>query len=208
MRVRTFLKIKHFENKLPREILQTISNLKRGDICIDVGASTGLVSEIFLSRGAEVYAFEPHPAAFAKLLEVKEKHKRFRPFNSAVGVSEGKANLYLHTSHHSNPVIFSTGSSLMESKPNVGGDFIVCQVINFKEFIESFPSIQILKIDIEGYEVELIPHLIKLRALNNVKQIYVETHEKKWPDLRKKTIEMKNLASHSSYNEKIRWDWP
>jgi hypothetical protein len=96
----------------------------------------------------------------------------------------------------------------MESKPNVGREFIVSQVINFKEFIESFPRIQILKIDIEGYEVELIPHLINLRALNNVKHIFVETHEKKWPELRKKTFEMKQLASRSSYNEKIRWDWP
>ena len=67
-----------------------------------MGASIGLESEIFLTRGAEVYAFEPHPGAFAKLLEVKEKHKSFRPFNSAVGISEGKVNLYLHTSHHSN----------------------------------------------------------------------------------------------------------
>jgi FkbM family methyltransferase len=208
IRVHTFLKRKQFETKLPKEVLQIILNLKREDICIDVGANVGLVSEIFLSKGAEVYAFEPHPAAYAKLVEVKEKYNNFTPFNSAAGVSDGKVNLYLHTSHHSDPVMFSTGSSLMESKPNVVREFIVSEVVNFAKFLSSFSRIRILKIDIEGYEVELIPHLINLKAFNNVEHIFVETHEKKWPELAKKTTEMKRLVSESSYNEQIRWDWP
>ena len=208
IRMHTFLKRKHFETKIPKEVLQIIFNLKSEDICIDVGANVGLVSEIFLSRGAEVYAFEPHPVAFAKLEEVKEKYKNFTPFNSAAGVSDGKVNLYLHTSHHSNPVMFSTGSSLMESKPNVGSELIVSEVINFAEFLSRFPRISILKIDIEGYEVELIPHLINLKAFNNVEHIFIETHEKKWPELTKKTTEMKRVVSESSYNKQIRWDWP
>jgi len=63
IRAHTFLKRKQFVTKLPKEVLHIILNLKRGNICIDVGANVGLVSEIFLSKGAEVYAFEPHPAA-------------------------------------------------------------------------------------------------------------------------------------------------
>jgi FkbM family methyltransferase len=203
-----FLKRKHFETKLPKEVLQIILDLKSGDICIDLGANVGLVSEVFLSRGAEVYAFEPHPDAFIKLLEIKKKYKKFTPLNRAAGISEGKMNLYLHTSHHFNPVKFSTGSSLIDSKPNVGREFIECEAVNFAEFLSPFPRIRILKIDIEGYEVELMPHLIDMGALKNIDHIFVETHEKKWPELTKRTAEMRQLVSESSCSKQIRWDWP
>ena len=155
-----FLKRKHFETKLPKDIHRIISNLKTGDVCVDVGANIGIASEIFLSRGAQVYAFEPHPDAFIKLSELKRKYREFTPFNEAAGISEGKVKLYLHTSHQFDPVKFSTGSSLIGSKPNVGREFIVSKEINFAEFLLKFPRIRILKIDIEGFEVVLIPHLI------------------------------------------------
>jgi FkbM family methyltransferase len=185
-----------------------VSQLKSGDICIDLGANVGLVSEMFLSRGAEVFAFEPHPEAFKKLLEIKRQYEKLRPINRAAGITEGKIKLYLHESHHLNPVKFSTGSSLMDSKPNVGREFIVSEATNFAEFLSRFQRIRILKIDIEGYEVELLPHLIYLGVLKNIDYIFVETHEKKWPQLTKKTNEMKQLVSESSFHEQIRWDWP
>lgn len=203
-----FLKRKHFETHLPKDILRVILDLKDRDVCIDVGANVGMVSEIFLSRGAEVYAFEPHPDAFLKILELKKKYKKFTPLNESAGISEEKVKLYLHTSHHFDSLKFSTGSSLMDSKPNVGSKFIVSNAINFAEFLSRFPKIRILKIDIEGFEVQLIPHLINSRSLNNVDYVFVETHEKKWPDLKKMTDDMKQVVSESSYNDKIRWDWP
>jgi FkbM family methyltransferase len=207
-RALNFLKRKHFENQLPKDIRRIIRGLKNEDICIDVGANVGIVSEIFLSKGAEVYAFEPHPDAFIKLLEVKRKYKKFTPLNESAGISEGKVKLYLHTSHHSDPLKFSTGSSLLNSKPNISEKFIVSDAIDFAKFLSRFPRIYILKMDIEGFEVELIPHLINLRSLNNVDHVFVETHEKKWPGLKDRTADMKQLVSASPYNNQIRWDWP
>jgi FkbM family methyltransferase len=203
-----FLKRKYFEVNLPKDILSVVSELKSGDICIDVGANIGMVSEIFLTRGAEVYAFEPHPDAFKKLLEVKKKYENFTPLNQCAGITNGKVKLFLHASHHINSIKYSTGSSLMDSKPNVANDFIVSEAVNFSEFLTKFPRIRILKIDIEGYEVELVPHLIRMRALKNVEHVFVETHEKKWPDLTKITTDMKQLVSESSYKDQFRWDWP
>ena len=207
-RALNILKRKYFQTQLPKDILHIISDLKKGDFCIDVGANIGIVSEIFLSRGADVYAFEPHPDAFIKLLEVKRRYKNFTLFNEAVGISEGRVKLYLHTSHYLDPLKFSTGSSLMGSKPNVGREFIVSKAINFAEFLLKFPRIRILKIDIEGFEVELIPHLINSHSLKNVDYVFVETHEKKWPGLVDGTAAMKQLVSESMYNDQIRWDWP
>ena len=140
---------------------------------------------------------EPHPDAFIKLSEVKRKYKKFTPLNEAAGTSEGKVKLYLHTSHQFDPVRFSTGSSLLSSKPNVGREFIDCKAINFAKFLSKFPRIRILKIDIEGFEVELIPHLINSNSLKNVDYVFVETHEKKWPGLVDMTAAMKQSVFES-----------
>jgi hypothetical protein len=80
----------------------------------------------------------------------------------------------------------------MVSNPNVGKDFIVSEAASLAEFLTRFPGIRILKIDIEEYEVRLLPHLINMRAFKNVDRVFVETHEKKWPDLTKITADMNN----------------
>ena len=141
-------------------------------------------------------------------MEVQRKYRRFIPFNEAAGISEGKVKLYLHTSHQLDPVKFFTGSSLMGSKPNVGTEFIDCKAINFAEFLSKFPRNRRLIIDIQDFKVELIPHLINSRSLKNVDYVFVETQEKKWPDLVDVTGAMKQSVSESSYHDQIRWDWP
>ena len=44
---------------------------------IDIGAHLGEVSECLLRSGYEVYAFEPNPRVYAKLVERLGDHKRF-----------------------------------------------------------------------------------------------------------------------------------
>ena len=200
---------KNFENSLPKDIALIILNLTPNDTCIDVGANVGEVAKLFLSRGSRVIAFEPHPDAFSKLCMLKTKRRsQFEPVNKAVGLSNENVKLYFHENHAIDSVKYSTGSSLMANKPNVSSNYILCESIDFPKYLSNFKSIKILKIDIEGYEVELIPELIRQKALDNVDNIFVETHEKKWPELKGKTEKMKTLASSSSYREKIRWDWP
>ena len=65
-----------------------------------------------------------------------------------------------------------------------------------------------LKIDIEGYEIKLIPKLIKDKCLDKVDNIFLETHEKKWSELRKETEEMFNLIKKNNYEKKFHFDWP
>ena len=60
----------------------------------------------------------------------------------------------------------------------------------------------------EGYEVELIPELIRVNALVNVEHVFVETHDSKWADLKERTEYMKTIVSGSPHAKKFRWDWP
>mgnify|MGYP001414473383 CR=1 FL=1 len=81
-------------------------------------------------------------------------------------------------------------------------------MINLSHFLQSIEKIKILKIDIEGYETKLIPKLIKDKCLDRIDHVFLETHEKKWPKLRKDTKEIFKLIKKHNYEKKFHFDWP
>lgn len=194
--------------QLPIEIQSSIAELDKDSVCVDCGANVGKVSHLFASYGATVYSFEPNPFAYAELTKESILYPTIQPIQKAVGVSSGKVNLYFHDNSASDPVLYSQGSSLLVSKPNVNEDgHAEVETQNLSEFLSTIKCVDILKIDVEGYEVELIPHLIESNALNNVKHVFIETHDHKWTDLKVKSDKMRALALASKYCDKIRFDW-
>lgn len=103
----------------------------------------------------------------------------------------------------------SQASSLLKNKPNVSRHlFDEIQAIDFAKFILSLNTkIELIKIDIEGYEIELINFLLDKKVLGNVKKIYVETHEKKFKDLIKPTNLLKERIKAEGYKNKFSFDW-
>lgn len=95
----------------------------------------------------------------------------------------------------------------MQSKPNVGTSFFEVRGVNLSKLIEKAGEVSILKIDIEGYEVELLPTILSSGCLKFVKNVFVETHDKKWPDLHEKTSLMKSLCSQANHTNFF-WNWP
>lgn len=65
--------------------IREIQALKPGDVVVDAGAYIGDSTQMFLDRGAEVYAFEPDPNAFECL---KHNCPQAHCFNVALGNGE------------------------------------------------------------------------------------------------------------------------
>ncbi len=178
---------------------------------IDCGANRGKWSTIFADLGAQVIAFEPDPVAFKALEESARGRAGMHVRNSAAGVSDGTVRLYFHTNRDANPLDYSSGSSLLESKPNVSSEFTEVTSIDLSRVVtESSLDVEILKIDIEGYEVELLPHLISTGAIDKIRKVFVETHEKKWPDLELATRRLIKLADavEARGATEFHFDWP
>ena len=116
--------------------------------------------------------------------------------------------MYRHKHHKRNPVKFSEGSSLLSSKPNISKDGVEVKTINFCNFLHSIDHVKILKIDIEGFEVKVIPHLVKNNALKNVDNIFLELHDHKWPELRTETKNLLSLLNEKKLLGKFHLDWP
>ena len=193
---------------LPKQIKSIVSNLTSDDVCIDCGANVGVYSQLFASYGAKVYSFEPNPIAFNILKKKSEKFKNITPIMSAVGTSNTKSNLYLHKDFHLDEVLYSQSSSLIKKKNNLSESSIRIDVINFSEWLAQFDKIKFIKIDIEGYEVELLNHLIDGKDLQNIDYIFVETHEKKIAELNLGIQQLKKKIENLNLNTKIFWNWP
>ena len=80
--------------------------------------------------------------------------------------------------------------------------------IDFAEFLHSLNNnIEIIKIDIEGFEIELINHLIDEKCLKKINKIYLETHEKKFTDLIIPTKKLKERIKIEGFESKFFFDW-
>ena len=98
--------------------------------------------------------------------------------------SEGMVLLYRHPQFEEDPTFYSISSSVIASKRNVSTErAIEVRQINFINYLENLDEdIGILKIDIEGAEVELLEALFdRPDSLKRVHHIFAETHETRIP---------------------------
>lgn len=190
-----------------RRILEKVP-LGREDIALDCGANVGDMTAILARSGAEVHAFEPNPHAFKVLSERFGELSNVHCHNAAVGTKVGRISLYLHQNSEQNEVLWSNGSSLLADKPNVSPERSVeVEVVDLAEFLRSLPKpAKLLKIDIEGAEVEVLNHLIGEGCLERAEIIFVETHDAKIPSLAGPTAALRRRLQETKH-PRIHLDW-
>ena len=145
----------------------------QGGIFIDVGANFGWYSLIFSQfAGSEgrVLAFEPDPKNFDLLTYNKKQnsHNNIECFKYALGRQE--TELVLGKAPDSNPGMHSL-VDLPHIDKSRSGETV--QVRSLDDLLDNkFRVIELLKIDIEGYEVEAFKGA--LETIKRVKMILVE----------------------------------
>lgn len=146
-------------------------------VCIDCGANTGQETIPWAKKGAEVYAFEPHPECFKILKEKTARYDKVHLYEKGVWHRNSTMNLYLREGAGEMGV--SESSSLLKSKPNVDEDsYVKVEIIDLVEFIRELDKrVDVLKIDIEGAEIELVQKIIDTKIYEKIGLILVETHE-------------------------------
>lgn len=185
------------------------SMLGHGSVFVDVGANVGEISRAAHVKGAVVHCIEPNPWAMQALKRAFSEDDRAHVYNFAASKSDGTAHLFLHEEHEDDPKRFSSGSSLVGSKPNVSGTGLSVPSRDLSAFLLELGRVDFLKIDIEGYEVELVPHLVGSLDWELIGFVAVETHDKeKWSDLRAPTSKMKELVEAAGLAAKFSWNWP
>lgn len=197
----------YINSSFPYEFKSHVKNLKKKDIVFDLGANIGFVTEYLAMSGAHVIAFEPNKNAYQELVKFTSNFQNIDFYNVAAGIKNRKVKLYLHKNTKQNDNELSQASSLLINKSNVSKEiYDVINEIDFAVFLQNFKRIELIKIDIEGYEVDLINHLLDKNSLDNVGKIYLETHES-IKNLKQPTIELKERIKKMGFADKFYFDW-
>ena len=182
--------------------------IKPGYTIIDLGANLGyypLIEYQKLNGSGKIYALEPSPSNF-KTLEKNIFHNKANnlidTFQYAGGEKAGKEKFYLSTHSNVNTMIpkeFSTGKDSL----GVGDKYIEVEVIELSSFIKDKGQIDLIRMDIEGYEVEV------LRGLKNAiesssfsGQIVFECHSPKYDDKEHSIREQLKMLFDNGYYAK------
>ncbi len=202
--------LKNMIQKLLTEFLfnRYLNDLKPGAIAIDCGANIGEISYKLAKTGAKVYAFEPNPFAFEKLVNRTKSLSNVECVNKGVWDRNTTTRLYFHQQAKNDEAFWSFGSSIMKNKGNVDQSRSVeVELIDLTEFIEKLDQpVDLLKIDIEGAECELLEKFLEKDLQEKVRLTLVETHDSKIEGQKLKTDRVRRIIREKGVtNIKLSW---
>jgi FkbM family methyltransferase len=149
---------KRFEDPFAKLTAQRPELFKGGAI-IDAGANIGYTSLLFAKHGS-VHAFEPEPAN-VRMLQRNVSRSRHRDrivvHAAALGAKSGKATLWLNRRHRGDHRITTA-----EFSP--ASDTIEVDVVALDDVIHE--PVAFVKIDVQGYELEVSRGMERLLAQN------------------------------------------
>lgn len=146
-----------------REIDHTtimIQELEPNMICLDIGSNIGyyaLIMARIVGENGEVYAFEPDPRNY-KILEMNIKYNNFdniiKKYLTAVGAVSGQSTMMIMDKSNLNTLV---NEEEMLTKDNLLKEKITVSVTTIDNIYKKCQkNIDFIRMDIEGFEVEVI----------------------------------------------------
>ena len=149
-------------------------------VVVDFGSNIGISALYFLTRNSHVkiYLFEPVPRNIKRLREnLKGFESRYELNECAVGIDEGQFNFACDDTGRYGGLI-KDGASFFAQWDSE--KTIQVKVVTANQIISTILSrhkfVDILKIDVEGYENNILNHL-NTEILSHVKRVYAETED-------------------------------
>jgi FkbM family methyltransferase len=147
-------------------------------VVIDFGSNIGISALYFLTRNpsVQVYLFEPVHKNVERLKEnLKGFESRYELVECAIGIEKGEFDFALDDTGRYGGLINEGAPYFSEWAPE---KIISVEVVSanavLDEILKSHYFVDILKIDVEGYENRILSHL-KKEVLSRISRIYAET---------------------------------
>jgi len=150
--------------KLPRN---SLLGLRQYDfrVIVDVGANEGQFANTISQKfpKAQLYCFEPLPAAFQLLRTWAESthENKIIAFNMALGDKDGTVEMFYHTEHSPSSSLLSTTSTTETLYPVTKQQESISVPLKtldhaLLEYLDEIPEGILIKMDVQGYEDRVI----------------------------------------------------
>lgn len=169
-----------------------------GLTAIDLGANIGEYTQMLAEFAKYVHAFEPDPWALQQLRSNTAHLNNVDIVPAAAGAEPGIVKLFRHPDFSDDPIMNSQSSSIVASKNNISqSEFFEVEQIDIIKFIRDLDEeIGILKVDIEGAEVDLFEAMFdQPDVLDKIRFVFAETHETKIPGHEPRVAALRARAS-------------
>lgn len=148
--------------------------VKPGMNVVDIGAHIGfytLLAARLVGRKGRVYAFEPNPEVLDFLVRniVENGYQEIvHVIPKAAASQHGKTRLYLSN--------LESGEASFYPSQQVSGSGVEVETVSLDEFFagEGWPRIDVMKVDVEGAEVEVLKGMKELVRRNRALKLIVE----------------------------------
>ena len=151
---------------------------------IDIGANCGDISESLLRGGYQVYAFEPYTPVFENLCQRLQGNPDFHAYNIAIGSHDTTMDFHICSDQSEeqifqNPSLYNTlfphsmpsGLTFTETQP-----VTVRSLESLHQTGEISHDIGLVKIDTEGYDLEVIQGMGKAQYPVVVAEFWDKNH--------------------------------
>lgn len=190
------------------KLVPDLFRLGKKSIVLDCGANVGHITKLLALTGATVYAFEPDPVAFQKLSYRCRNQKNIECIQKGVWDKDAIIQLYKHKESHGDEASFTVGSSIIAGKTNINTEKAQSiEVIDLIRFMQELnKKIDLVKLDVEGAEIEILNNIIATGTYRLFDRMYVETHETRIPSQVKEVEWIKQELSEKGIKN-IRLNW-
>jgi FkbM family methyltransferase len=136
--------------------------IRAGDVVFDIGANQGFFTCYAASKGAVVYAFEPVPESYDRLVRNVKRNgfaDRVTAVQCAVSNKDGATEMLVSESKGGGDSTINFDYARRAAVPTTESITVECR--SFSKILDDFaiPSIRLCKIDAEGSELALLSTL-------------------------------------------------
>jgi FkbM family methyltransferase len=146
-------------------------------ICVDVGANVGAYTSALMSLETvdAVYAFEPLPETFEKLIQLKQRFgDRLVAINKAVGQKNERTEIFYNPAAVSQASLYAKDAEVSYVANSCSLEVEVVTLDEFFTGISTDGDIDFIKIDAEGFEFEVLQGSQRLIMKHSPMMIQIE----------------------------------
>ena len=154
------------EERMYQHIFEGEENLT----IFDIGANVGLFGIYVEDCSNAVYAVEPTPSHYNKLVKLSAAFNKIKPINLALGAENGTMDFYIS---EDNP----TQNSLMSNWRSANEKKISVETVDLSTLFKDVEHVDFVKCDIEGGEMIALTKDTVGAVKDKVDCWYIETHQ-------------------------------